>query len=294
MRIASHLGLLGPIALLATVVTGCCCFEAVPIDPSSPPIVREATIAEFNSEVVGNAPAPTFNIATFKFPASDASSGDLPNDNRFLSGLWAFTQTDYPLRGLTAEYAFRSPSNSLIAGDLLVDTIIMSAVDTVAMIRVRGSLLRLPPNPALRTDDARVIATAIQSFIATATPDPGKSVCATLDGRAVPFGTDTITTQSDYTITVLQDGQPTSFAYPGNWPADSKGNPLPPIRKPLTSDLGYYSLAMRTGDWFYYRAVNGMSFYVVITNIQRGATPPFIRRLTIKFAESYQCEDCQP
>ncbi len=291
MRIVTHRSLL---AVLAATVTGCCCFEAVPVDPSTPPIVREATIAEFNSEVVGNAPAPTFNIATFKFPASDASSGDLPNDNRFVTGQWAFTQTNYPLRGLTTAYAFRSPSNSLIAGDLLVDTIMISAADTVAMIRVRGALLRLPPNPALRTDDARVVATEIQSFVAAATPDPGKSLCATLDGRATPYGTGTIGAQSDYSMIVLQDGQPTNYVYPSNWPLDSRGNPLPPVKQPLTGDLGYYTLAMRTGDWFYYRAVNGMSFYVVITNIQRGATQPFIQRLTIKFAESYQCEDCQP
>lgn len=281
------------VAAASLSVASCCCFEPIPIDPTTPPIVREATIAEFNSQVVANAPVPTFNIATFKFPASDASSGDLPNDNRFVSGLWSFTQPNYPLRGLTTAYAFRSPSNSLIAGDLIVDTIMISPLDTVAMIRVRGSLLRLPPNPTLRTDDARVVATEIQAFTASATPDPGKSLCATLDGRATQYGTDTMSAQTDYSITVLQDGQPTSYQYPSNWPVDSRGNTLPPIKQPFTSDLGYYTLAMRTGDWFYYRAVNGMSFYVVVTNIQRGATPPFIQRLTIKFAESYQCEDCQ-
>jgi hypothetical protein len=281
------------VAALSVLLTGCCCFEPLPIDPATPPIVREATIAEFNSQFVGNAPAPQFNIATFKFPASDASSGDLPNDNRFLSGAWAFTQADYPLRGLTTEYTFRSPSNSLIAGDLIVDTILISPLDTVAMIRVRGQLFRLPPNPLVRTDDARVIATEIQSYVATASPDPGKTICQTLVDRAVPYGTDTMSAQTDYAITVLQGGQPTSYAYPGNWPVDSKGNPLPPIKQPLTGDLGYYTLAMRTGDWFFYKAVNGMSFFVVVTNIQRGATPPFIQRCTIKFAESYQCEDCQ-
>ena len=51
---------------------------------------------------------------------------------------------------------------------------------------------------------------------------------------------------------------------------------------------------MRTGDWFFYRAVNGMSFFVVVTNIQRGTMPPFIQRMTIKFAESYGCENCTP
>ncbi|MBU3679430.1 MAG: hypothetical protein FGM32_07475 [Candidatus Kapabacteria bacterium] len=285
---------LGLQTLMALFMVSCCCFEPVPVDPQSTPIVREATIAEFNSQFNGTSPAPSFNIATFKFPASTASSGDLPNDGRFLSGPWSFTQTNYPLRGLTTNYTFRSPSNSLLAGDIIVDTIMITPTDTVAMIRVRGSLHRLPPNPALRTDDAQVVVREIQQFYKTATPDAGKSICATLDARAVEYGTDTSSSQTDYTIDVVENGQPTSYSYPANWPTDSKGNMLPPIKQPLTSDIGFYTLAMRLGDWFYYRAVNGMSFIVVVTNIQRGTMPPFIQRMTIKFAESYGCENCKP
>jgi hypothetical protein len=170
----------------------------------------------------------------------------------------------------------------------------ISPADTVALIRVRGSLLRLPPNPALRTDDAQVVVSEIERFYATATPDPGKSICATLDDQAIKYGTDTMSAQTDYTIVVTDAGQPTSLTYPSNWPTDSRGNLLPAIKQPLTDDIGYYTLAMRLGDWFYYRAINGMSFIVVVTNIQRGTMPPFIQRMTIKFAESYGCENCQP
>lgn len=289
-----HLAIIGSQVMLSVLLVSCCCFEPVPVDPKSTPIVREATIAEFNSQFVGTDPAPSFNIATFKFPASTASSGDLPNDDRFLKGPWTFTQTNYPLRGLTTNYLFRSPSNSLLAGDVIVDTIFISPLDTVAMIRVRGSLFRLPPNASLRTDDARVVVTEIEDFYRTATPDPGKSICATLDARAVKYGTDTMSAQTDYSITVTDNGQPTTITYPASWPTDSRGNLLPPIKQPLTADIGYYTLAMRTGDWFYYRAVNGMSFFVVVTNIQRGTMPPFIQRMTIKFAESYGCENCTP
>ncbi|MEY3387194.1 MAG: hypothetical protein RIR53_2005 [Bacteroidota bacterium] len=281
-------------ASLGLLLVSCCCFEPIPVDPQSTPIVREATIAEFNSQFNGTSPAPSFNIATFKFPASTSSSGDLPNDERFLGGPWSFSQSNYPLRGLTTNYTFRSPSNSLLAGDIIVDTIMISAADTVAMIRVRGSLHRLPPNSALRTDDAQVVVAEIERFYATATPDPGKSICATLDDQAIEYGTDTMSAQTDYTIVVTDNGQPTALSFPTNWPTDSKGNPLPPIKQPLTGDIGYYTLAMRTGDWFYYRAINGMSFIVVVTNIQRGTMPPFIQRMTIKFAESYGCENCQP
>lgn len=279
---------------LPVLLVSCCCFEPVPVDPQTTPIVREATIAEFNSRFVGASPDPSFNIATFKFPASTASSGDLPNDDRFLKGPWSFVQDNYPARGLTTNYTFRSPSNSLLAGDIIVDTIIISPVDTVAMIRVRGSLFRLPPNPDLRTDDAQVVVAEIQDFYRTAQPDPGESICATLAGKAIIYGTDTTSSQTDYTIEVTDGGQPTSYSYPANWPTDSKGNILPPIKQPLTSDIGYYTLPMRIGDWFYYRAVNGMSFFVVVTNIQRGTMPPFIQRMTLKFAESYGCENCTP
>ncbi|MBK6419301.1 MAG: hypothetical protein IPF79_08950 [Ignavibacteria bacterium] len=102
------------------LLNACCCFQPEPVDPATLPIVREATIAVFNSDYAGNAPAPEFNIATFQFPSNDRSSGSLPNDSRFSTGSWAFREVDYPGKGLTTFYEFFTPPNALIAGDFLL------------------------------------------------------------------------------------------------------------------------------------------------------------------------------
>lgn len=54
------------------------CFVPTPIVPNEKPIVREATIAVFNSTIDtlnNRTPVPEFNIATFRFPYSSYSSG---------------------------------------------------------------------------------------------------------------------------------------------------------------------------------------------------------------------------
>ncbi len=279
------------IGLSTLLLTGCCCFAPEPVEPRTLPIVREATIAVFNSSYVGNAPTSEFNLASFKFPSNDRSSGALPNDDRFALGSWAFSEPNYPAQGLTSFYEFFTPPNALIAGDMIVDDINIGA--GTATIRVRGKLLRLPPKAALLTDDASVFAREIATFNDTASAPANRSVCADLEDRSTLYGS----TQDNpalraFTIRVEEGGQNSPISYPDNWPRDSRGNLLPPIRKPLTTDLGYYPVTVRQGDWFYYRAVNNMSFFVLVTAVQQGTLPPFIRRLTLKFSESYGCYNC--
>ncbi|MBK7413741.1 MAG: hypothetical protein IPI29_14425 [Ignavibacteria bacterium] len=274
------------------LLNACCCFQPEPVDPATLPIVREATIAVFNSDYAGNAPAPEFNIATFQFPSNDRSSGSLPNDSRFSTGSWAFREVDYPGKGLTTFYEFFTPPNALIAGDFLVDSIFLGP-SPVAIMRVRGKLLRMPANPNLLTDDANVFAKEISQYNDTASILSGSSVCDGLENTALLYGTSLNDPNlDDYTIRVEEGGQTTGVSYPTNWPTDANGTLLPPIRKPLTTDLGYYTVQFQEGDWFYYRATNGVSFFVLVTAIQQGTLPPLIRRVTFKFSESYGCYDC--
>ena len=280
------------LVVLGSLLSACCCFEPTPIDPDTLPVVREATIAEFNSEYQGNAPSPRFNIATYQFPVSDRSSGDLPNDERFSEGLWTFETNNYPLNGLRTIYEFATPPNSLIAGDLLVERIDLTGTPT-AFVRVRGKLLRMPPNPTLLTDDANVFAREVELYYDTASVTGGQSVCASLDNQAIPFGTTIDDPQlEDYSIDVRDGDQPAGITYPNTWPTDSQGNLLPAIKQPLTTDLGYYVVPMQQGDWFYYKSVKGASFFVLVTTIQDGTLSPNIRRLTFKFTEAYGCYDC--
>lgn len=277
---------------VSCALTACCCFEPEPILPTTLPIVREATIAEFNSAYLGTAPSPEFNIATYSFPLHDQSSGSLPNDERFSKGVWEFTEYHYQLRGLKTNYRFLAPPNSMIAGDFVVDSI--DLVSGTAFVRMKGKMHRLPQLPALHTDDAHVFASEIERFIDTSFVPSGSSVCSFLDAQAVKYGTTTpMVAGSSYQITVTDlNNAPTAYSFPANWPTDSHGQPLPPVKWSKSADIEYYQVALREGDWFYYKAENSMSFFVLVTSIGQGTLPPYIRRLTFKFSESYGCYDC--
>lgn len=275
----------------AVLLTGCCCYQPEVLEPPVLPIVREATIAEFDNRYVGNAPAPTFNIATFRFPSSVRSSGELPNDERFANGPFEIVNANYPVRGAQTRVVFATPPNALLAGDMIVDRIEL-VPQLVAHVRVAGKLLRLPDNPALLTDDAGVFAQEISRLNDTLRVDVGSTVCETLDRRAVRFGTalaDPLAQQLQ--VEVTEGGEPSAWTYPANWPAENN-QPLPLLRTPRLIDAGYYTVTMRVGEWYYYKAVNGASFFVLVTSIQDGLLAPFVERMTFKFSESYQCVNC--
>lgn len=278
------------LAAMTIFLTGCCCFEPAITDEDSPIIVREATLPEFNSRFNGNNPDPSFNISMFRFPSSYLSSGDLPNDNRFRNGPWTSSTTDYPLRGLSTFYLYSSPPNSLIDGDFMVVRVNPTLQE--AVMRVKGSMFRLPGNPLL-TDNASTFANEIRKYVATQTPPTGTSVCQLLASQAVQYGVATPTSTRSYDTMFVKTnaGADTNVVYPGNWPRDSSGVLLPPVKG--LSDISIYDINVRPGDWFYYKAANGMSFFVVVTNIQAGILTPNINRVTFKFAEAYQCLDCK-
>lgn len=277
--------------LFAISLSGCCCYKPEVLVPDNLPIVREATIAEFDNRYVGNAPGPTFNVATFRFPASTQSSGDLPNDERFFEGPWELINANYPVRGAQTRVVFTTPPNALLAGDLIVDRIEQTPT-LMAYVRVAGKLLRLPPNPDLLTDDAGVFAREIATLNDTLRVDPGATVCQTLDRRAVQYGSSIADPVAQrIQVEVTEGGQPAPWIYPTNWPTEDN-QLLPLLRSPLLRDVGYYSVPMQVGEWYYYKAVNGASFFVLVTSIQDGLLAPFVERMTFKFSESYQCVNC--
>jgi hypothetical protein len=275
---------------ISLLLTSCCCFEPAILDEDSPIIVREATLPEFNSRFIGNNPEPTFNIAMFKFPETSQSSGELPNDRRFQDGTWTNVVSDYPSRGLTSYYIFSSPPNSMISGDLMV--VQANPQLQEAVLRVKGSLFKLPPNPAI-TDNATTFANEIRKFIASQTPPAGMTVCKMLASQVVKFGTTVPTSTRAYDTMYVRTnaGADTNVAYPNNWPTGANGILLPPIKN--GSDINTYEITVKAGDWFFYTAANGGSFFVVFTNIQSGVLTPNIDRVTFKFAEAYQCIDCK-
>lgn len=279
------------IAVTAAVLTSCCCFEPEVSDATGTIIVREVTLAEFNSTMNGNTPDPRFSIAMFKFPGSVSSSGDLPNDSRFSNGMWTSATADYPARGLTSYYVFSTPPNKMLSGDFLAADVRSTLRE--ADLRVRGKLYMLPANPALLSDDASTFANELRKFIASQQPPAGQTLCQMLDSKAIDFGTTVVADAIGYDSMYVKksNGADTNIVYPTNWVTDSKGNLLPPIKS--VDDVRTYEITLKPGDWFYYKAVNGMSFYVLVSNIQAGILPPYIDRITFKYAEAYGCPDCK-
>ena len=278
-------------ALVGLFAASCCCFEPALQEQDGTVIVREATLPEFNSTIVGSNPDPSFNIAMFKFPASVQSSGELPNDGRFANGTYTSIEANYPKRDLTSYYVFSSPPNSIMAGDFMVVDVDPTA--RVATMRVSGRLAKLPNNPAL-TDNAATFADEIRKYVASMTPTAGLTVCQMFEAQTVLYGTTTaVPGQSfDKMFVKTNSGADTNVVYPTNWPVDAAtGMLLPPIKE--SSDIGFYNITVNPGDWFYYKAKNGMAFFVVVTNIQSGILVPYINRVTFKFAEAYQCLDCK-
>lgn len=139
------------IAFIALIALGGC-YTPEPGSPTSlETLVREGTVAVFNSDITD----PKFNIATFRFPASFVSSGSLPNDARFNFGAWQFTESEYPLPGYTTTYRFDQPPNSIQEGDFLVDTILIDNINplnSIVRLRMRGKFYRL--NQFIAFDDA--------------------------------------------------------------------------------------------------------------------------------------------
>ena len=143
------------LSICVLIFSGCGdCFVPTPIVPNEKPIVREATIAVFNSTIDtlnNRTPVPEFNIATFRFPYSSYSSGDLPNNQKFSAGPWTFAEKDYPLTGYTTTYTFNSPPNSLMDGDILVESVTLPpfSLEPETRLRFKGDVF--PIDTSLKT-----------------------------------------------------------------------------------------------------------------------------------------------
>jgi hypothetical protein len=281
------------IAAVTVSCVGCCCFEPIVSDENGPIIVREATISEFNTKFIGNNPDPSFNIAMYRFPGNVNSSGELPNDPRFANGQWTAQSVNWPARGLTSYYIFSSPPNSLMQGDFLAVDVDPTASPRRAVLRVRGRLYRLPNVPSLQTDDAFVFASEIRKFASTQNVPVGSSLCKELDALSLQYGTTTPTAIRSFDTMYVKTtaGADTNLSYPNQWLTKPDNTQYGPLKD--AADINIYEVSFSPGDWFYYKAVNGSSFFVLITNIDNGVLDPFVNRVTFKFAEAYKCLDCK-
>jgi len=273
------------------------CFVPEPLSPeSADPIIREATIAVFDSgiDTAINYTSPTFNIATFRFPSSSKSSGDLPNDPRFLKGNWTFKEANFPLPGYTTTCIFQEPPNSLQAGDILVDSIYIDPNPFLskAILRFKGKFVRIPRASPVLTENADTLAALFKNLA----NDTLRffTGCDQYEKLGVQYGD--VKVGRPYSITANNpNGIPQNYVYPTNWPtAKDIAKVLPPFKRLPAEDMDTYTAEFGLGDVFYYTAENGNNFFVVVSNIRTGLLNPPLRRVTFKFAEAYYCTICNP
>ncbi len=279
------------VALAMSLFSGC--YTPEPAGPSEP-LIREATLAEFNTIVTGPTKVPDakFNISTYKFPSNMNSSGSLPNDYKYQDGPWEFVEENFPLPDYTTVYTFNEPPNSLLVGDILVDSIYidnLNAQNSTVSLRFKGKFARMTDN--ILTDQADTFAKWIKDFRDQNNADV---VCRQLSVQAKPFGD--ISLGSLFSIVATNPkGTPQTYTYPTNWPTATQiGRFLPPFKRVISDDLGSYSAQFKLGDIFYYEAENGVKFFVLVSNIRQGVLPPQLERVTFKFSEAINCIICNP
>ena len=276
------------------------CYTPEPLTPDATfPLVREGTIAVFNTSVTGTNPVvhdPAFNIATFLFPATYGSSGSLPNDSRFLSGNWEWTESNFPLPDYVTTYSFTEPANSMQVGDFLVDSVSLDAAvpsNSKAILRLKGKFLRLAQIPAQQTEDAERFRNLVISIGKDTVNNPMYK-CTVMDSSATMYGDNTVTNLFSI-VANNPNGNPTTYTYPSNWPSAKQiGQFMPPFRKLSFGDMTTKTAEFRLGEVFYYRAVNGTAFIVMISNIDQGVLYPNVKRVTFKYAEAFHCTYCTP
>lgn len=273
------------VLFLMMSLTGC--FTPEPGNPSDL-FIREGTVAVFNSDVN----AAKFNVATFQFPASYNSSGNLPNDSKFSKGPWEFSEVNFPLPEYTTNYRFLQPPNSIQVGDFLVESIFLDIIvpqNSSVFIQMKGKFTRLNVN--LGTDDAKVFEQWIASQRNVANAD---LICKQLAEQAIKYGESDLGSRYSIIATHPDPGFPT-YNYSVNWPSAKQiGQFLPPFKRVFGGDLNTYLTEFKLGEVFYYEAVNGVSFYVLVSNLREGVLTPQLERATFKFSEAINCIICNP
>lgn len=270
------------ISLLLILVTACC---DCPLEPNDAPeyncLVREGTITKFNpglqevtkGDSTYKVPVPEYSIHTFLFPSNDNSSGSLPNDDRFADSERILI-TSVPFENNVPFYAAILdvyPNNPDLKGDILL--VEANPESLTADLRFYGRLARLPKD--LNSDDASLFCEYIESNADDITSAKAR---ASKYGMGIPGAK--FYTYNSNAIEVLNELGEIVTGQPG------VPSPAGAVISALFNNIGQGAIdvTVEPGDVFYYRAANGKSFLMVITDISRGILPPLKKRLTFMFS----------
>ena len=266
------------VILSAYLLNSCCDCSVSPIsNPEFECLVREATVTQFNAELVNVdgelTPGTNYAIHNFVFPNSKYLSGTLVNDERFaktgesiVSYLNYSNKQPYKIAILD-----NSPLNSTMIGDLLV--LDVNTIDTTAELKVKGELALI--DNGFLTDNAALFCTYIEAssdFIVNARTNLslyGRN----LQNSFVPR------TYNQTNISILNKQNENVTGQQG-------------VPAPVTADVtkllelvnsNNVAIRVRAGDVYLYKSIAGDYFVILISDINTGILPPQKGRVSIMF-----------
>lgn len=250
--------------------------------------VREVTITKFNpSGTLQNVQNPdgtsglvfipdsNYSIHTFQFPFDNNSTGNLPNDERFLSSN-KVSIAKIPFSNGQPYFLVifdNYPLNNDLNGDIMVYDVSDDFV--TAELRVFGSILNLTEK--FNSENSKEFCDFVNSLVKDV--DKIKNYKKNLQ----PFGTgltiSKVITYNPSSISILDKNN-------NLVPAGTVIPPQADVDKILdmTSNKAI-NITVKVGDVFMYKAKNGKYFIFVVTDIRQGLLNPFKRRVTIMFSE---------
>ncbi len=263
------------IGFLILLLYSCC---DCPLDPTRNPIickVREVTITEFNPGInkindTTFIPVPEYSIHTYRFPQSDASSGTLPNDERFAD------KEIIPIASIPAGEGYRAVilDKYPINNDLKSDIMVISAdpVAQSAVLRFGGFLQKL--NLKFMSENAREFCEFIEAHRSQI--DNGFSDLAQY-GKGIQGST-----TSTYNIGNIDIIDATGQIVTSQTGLDRLSQEQIANLLRIVNDNNV-NVFVEIGDVFVYQAIDGIRFIFTIADVRRGTFDPQKRRVSIMF-----------
>ncbi|MBX3044306.1 MAG: hypothetical protein KIT33_11600 [Candidatus Kapabacteria bacterium] len=264
--------------ITAYFLNSCCDCGVEPVNnPQFDCLVREATITEFNAELIRIddefKPGPSYSVHNFVFPAGNNLTGTFVNDERFaLTGEIVVSSLNYSNNQAFKIAIFdNSPINSAMMGDILIMDVNM--IDTTADLKFKGNLARITDD--FLTDNANLFCDYIDfnRDLIISSIDNLSQYGRGIQGSFVPRNY----TQNDISIlnnlnenVTGQQGVPAAPQADINMLLDRVNNQNVAIR-------------VSAGDMFVYRSQSGDYFVVLISDINTGTLPPQKGRVSIMF-----------
>lgn len=222
---------------------------------------------------------PDYNISMYEFPMNASSSGSFPNDNRF-KGSMQIPVASLPFavdnKIYYAAFVDTYPTNSDLAGDILVKDVDLSGASPVAFLRVKGSIAQIDQN--YLNEDAQAFCDYVNSRTSLIQTSLQSYTAGNLYGANQPGATVNRYDSSPIVVTD-QSGKMLGTVGEPNVP-----NPPQDVVNNLTSiarNKSSIDLRVVPGNVYTYIAKNGKRFVFFVSEIRQTNITPNRKRVSI-------------